>query len=148
MAMSATNAEVVMHAASWGSEIRFEITDKAGDKVCEGGPYKSRSQNVVTDCNVSGSGLTLRCIDTYGDGWHGGFLTISGEKYCEDFRRGHLKVVEIPEKLSFDYSSTGGFAAVDRTPNGGVNTADLIRGGGDHGEHTNTLSDKTKYAPK
>ena len=44
---------------------------------------------------------------------------------------------------TFDYSSTGGHAAVQSVPLAGVNTAELIRGGGDHGGHTNTLNDKT-----
>ena len=136
-----------MTTKSWGNEIRFEIVDSSGDKVCQGGPFPSRKNDIVTDCEIQGSGMTLKCIDTFGDGWHGGFITIGGEKFCEDFKRGHLKVVEIPQKLTYDYMSTGGFNGMNRLPSSPPATADLIRGGGDHGEHTNTLNDKTKYAP-
>ena len=31
-------------------------------------------------CNI-----TLRCVDSFGDGWHGGFITINGVNYCDDF---------------------------------------------------------------
>ena len=27
----------------------------------------------------------ITCLDAYGDGWHGGYLEINGEKYCENF---------------------------------------------------------------
>ena len=29
------------------------------------------------------------CQDSYGDGWHGGYLEIDGKKYCEEFKKGH-----------------------------------------------------------
>ena len=32
----------------------------------------------------------LRCIDSYGDGWHGGYITILGTKYCTGFSSGKL----------------------------------------------------------
>ena len=28
------------------------------------------------------------CKDTYGDGWHGGYLEINGIQYCDDFLSG------------------------------------------------------------
>jgi len=27
-------------------------------------------------------------MDTYGDGWHGGYITINGNRYCDDFKSG------------------------------------------------------------
>ena len=95
LAMTA-QAEVTMTTKSWGSEIRYEIYDNSGSKICEGGPFPNYKNDIHTSCEVQGSGMQLKCIDTYGDGWHGGFITIGGEKFCEDFRRGHLKVVDIP----------------------------------------------------
>lgn len=34
---------------------------------------------------TSGVTYTLVCIDSYGDGWHGGYVKIDGVKYCETF---------------------------------------------------------------
>ena len=146
MAMAAVSAEVKVHTEAFGSEVRFNIHNAAGEEVCQGGyspRYKSRSEN-LTDCNVQGSGNTILCTDTYGDGWHGGYVLIKGHKFCEEFRSGRTKVEQITIPMeTFDYSSTGGHAAVQSLPLAAPYTAELIRGGGDHGEHTNTLNDKT-----
>ena len=32
--------------------------------------------------------FSIYCVDAYGDGWHGGYLEINGEKYCDDFDSG------------------------------------------------------------
>ena len=59
-----------------------------GTAVCQGGPY---ADNVVrsTECCVVGN-YTLRCIDTYGDGWHGGQISVNGVEYCHNFTTGAL----------------------------------------------------------
>ena len=31
---------------------------------------------------------TLTCKDSYGDGWHGGFIKINGKTFCKNFRAG------------------------------------------------------------
>ena len=31
---------------------------------------------------------TLTCKDSYGDGWHGGFIKINGKTFCKKFRAG------------------------------------------------------------
>ena len=42
-------------------------------------------------CCLSPGDHTLKCKDSYGDGWHGGFIEIGGERYCEDFTSGKEK---------------------------------------------------------
>ena len=34
-------------------------------------------------------------MDSYGDGWHGGYLEINGQKYCEDFTTGSEKQADL-----------------------------------------------------
>ena len=46
-------------------------------------------------CCASAGDHTLSCKDSYGDGWHGGFLEIGGKRYCEDFRSGYVKTTTI-----------------------------------------------------
>ena len=91
MMAAAVSAEVHVYTKSYGNEVTFEIVDKQGDMVCSGGPYPSNN-DIVTGCAIQGSGNTLRCIDKWGDGWHGGYILIGGKKYCENFRSGHLQV--------------------------------------------------------
>ena len=31
----------------------------------------------------------LKCIDSFGDGWHHSFITVNGVNYCEDFLDGY-----------------------------------------------------------
>ena len=31
----------------------------------------------------------ITCTDAFGDGWHGGYLEIDEEKYCDDFSKGN-----------------------------------------------------------
>ena len=38
---------------------------------------------------------TLTCKDSYGDGWHGGYLEIGGKKYCKDFTAGREKTAKV-----------------------------------------------------
>jgi len=38
---------------------------------------------------------TLNCIDSFGDGWHGGYLTIDGTNYCTGFTSGKLQTATI-----------------------------------------------------
>ena len=40
----------------------------------------------------------ITCNDAYGDGWHGGYLEINGEKYCANFERGHKMFDILPNK--------------------------------------------------
>ena len=33
----------------------------------------------------------MQCIDSYGDGWHGGYIEVLGNKYCAGFTSGKSK---------------------------------------------------------
>ena len=37
----------------------------------------------------------LKCKDSYGDGWNGGFIKIQGTKYCKNFNSGTEKAVNV-----------------------------------------------------
>ena len=52
--------------------------------------YASR-QTYTTKCCLAKGEHTLTCKDSYGDGWHGGYLEIQGNKYCKDFKSGSEK---------------------------------------------------------
>ena len=56
--------------------------------------YASNEQYTESCCLAPGE-YTLSCQDSYGDGWHGGFLEIQGNKYCEDFGTGKLATHQV-----------------------------------------------------
>ena len=38
----------------------------------------------------------MTCTDSYGDGWHGGYLEISGNQYCSQFSTGTEWIESMP----------------------------------------------------
>ena len=108
---SVTEANVSITTVYWASEVKFEILDDAGKVVCSGGPYPDNGKTYPIDGCTLPQKITIKCIDTCGDGWHGGYIQIGEKKYCEDFRTGLLKVVPLELGFStYDHSSTGGFS--------------------------------------
>ena len=59
--------------------------------------YASR-QTYTTKCCLAKGEHNLTCKDSYGDGWHDGYLEINGKKYCGDFSWGK----EFLDELSAD----------------------------------------------
>ena len=43
----------------------------------------------TTSCCLTAGNYTLKCMDSGGDGWSGGFITVQGKKYCEHFDTGN-----------------------------------------------------------
>lgn len=58
---------------------------------CSGTGYTSDSETIVHDCCPAYGSHTLKCKDSYGDGWHGGYIFIDGKRYCDDFSTGSLQ---------------------------------------------------------
>ena len=58
---------------------------------------RSYGNNQLYDqkCCMSNGEYVLTCKDSYKDGWHGGFIEIEGNIYCENFRSGHQKKVTV-----------------------------------------------------
>ena len=66
---------------AWGQEISWTFGSCAGAAQ---GSYADNQEYPERCCLTPGE-YTLTCKDSYGDGWHGGFIEIQGNKYCEDF---------------------------------------------------------------
>jgi len=70
---------VVMTTRSWGYEASWRILGTS----CSGKGYSSHDTRSATCCMPNSHGsFTLKCMDSYGDGWNGGYLTIGGKMYC------------------------------------------------------------------
>ena len=57
-------------------------------------PHVSHTTAEATCCLTPGN-YTLECKDTFGDGWHGGYVTIEGAKFCEGFNKGKVEYHDI-----------------------------------------------------
>ena len=57
---------------------------------------------VTEQCCQPAGQYELVCKCSYGDGWHGGYLEINGQRYCEEFKDGKEKkeTATIPERKS------------------------------------------------
>ena len=71
-----------------------EITWKISETCFSDRTYFSYSEYSQT-CNLTPGEYTLRCMDSYGDGWDGAVFEINGKKYCESFTSGRSMIVSI-----------------------------------------------------
>ena len=86
---------VKLTTKTWANEISWSIGTCSSDQV-----YKNQKEYVKECCVLSGD-YTLKCKDSYGDGWHGGSIEIYGKSYCDDFKSGReatatLKITSSP----------------------------------------------------
>ena len=58
-----------------------------------------------SECCLPPGEYTLKCLDSYGNGWHGGYITINGINYCGNFISGDIETHEV---LISEYQETGG----------------------------------------
>ena len=81
--------DVQIRTEDWGDENSYSIG------TCDAKQeYWDSSQYSEECCLVPGT-YTMDCKDSYGDGWHGGYLKIHGVKYCDDFKDGHEQTVTV-----------------------------------------------------
>ena len=70
----ATQVSITVDGGSWQAEVTWEIVDANGEILVSGGsPYSNDGICLPDGC------LTLNMYDSFGDGWNGDVLTISGD---------------------------------------------------------------------
>ena len=62
---------------------------------CTSNRSYGNNQVYEQNCCMSNGNYSLTCKDSYKDGWHGGYIEIEGNRYCESFRSGHEKKVMV-----------------------------------------------------
>ena len=77
-----------------GARRRYRKCTKTRSKHHDAAGYQA-DQVYSEECCLDAGKYTLTCDDTYKDGWHGGFITIQGKQYCEDFTDGHQQAQDI-----------------------------------------------------
>ena len=88
------SVQVTLETRRWGNEVSWELLEGSTDLVkCRSNPVGSYGWHNTyvhpEKCNLcSDTEYKIHCKDSFGDGWHGGFLTIDGQIYCDDFCTG------------------------------------------------------------
>ena len=83
--------KVALTTKIWAREITWSLGTCTSSKA---GTYKN-NKIYTKNCFLASGTYDLKCQDTYGDGWNGGFVTIKGKKYCDKFESGKLKVEKV-----------------------------------------------------
>jgi len=105
---------VTITTKNWGHENSWTLGTCASDVL----GYQEDQVKTEKCCLAAGK-HTLTCEDTYKDGWHGGFIAIQGEEYCEDFTNGHEQKQDI-DIISSVCENIAGDSTCDRyKANGG-----------------------------
>ena len=73
---------------AWATEVSWTIKGTSGS--CSGGNYTNNIIYTIEDCIMGDGTYTLSCMDSFGDGWHGGSLKINEVVYCDKFLQGSL----------------------------------------------------------
>merc|ERR1719329_2052497 len=82
----------------------FKFVDGTGNVICQHGDvtgFRSKRRSTFScPCPVH-EDVSILCKDSYGDGWHGGFLQVSvnggpAMRFCADFRSGKSQVETLP----------------------------------------------------
>ena len=82
---------------AWGIENSWKFGSCSGP--AQGSTYSSRKTYNVQCCQPVGT-YELDCKDSYGDGWHGGWIKIgsSKTKICKNFRDGSNQSQQVEHK--------------------------------------------------
>jgi hypothetical protein len=86
---------------AWGSEVSVLVDGNVEPFGFTQGSMGSNQEYTSTACLALGQ-HTLTLVDSYGDGWHGGYVTIGDTRYGEDFTSGYqtaftFNVIETPD---------------------------------------------------
>lgn len=74
---------------SYGREISWTLGSCQSDVT-----YGNYAEYTEQCCLTTGS-HTLRCKDSKRNGWHGGYIAVDGQMYCDSFRRGSVQTSQI-----------------------------------------------------
>ena len=74
---------------NYGNEISWNLGSCQGN-----GGYGNYAEYIEQCCLPTGS-YTLQCKDSANNGWHGGYIEVDGQKYCDNFLGGNVETSQI-----------------------------------------------------
>merc|ERR1719419_266138 len=81
-------ADITVVTQAWGYENSWTFGSCSSSQT-----YGSYQEYTEECCQPAGS-YDLTCTCSYGDGWHGGYIQIGNDIYCDDFTAGYENVVD------------------------------------------------------
>ena len=88
--------DVTTKTEQWGHENSWTIGCHDGScRECvsipeKTGGYENHAEYTQECCLPEDQeSFLITCTDAFGDGWHGGYLEIDEEKYCDSFSKGN-----------------------------------------------------------
>ena len=85
---------------TWGEEISWSFGSCSSTQT-----YANNKEYDIKCCQPPGK-YDFKCIDSYGDGWHGGYIRVPGTStinLCQDFTTGRSKTVTNVEHWLFSW---------------------------------------------
>ena len=83
---------VTTKTKAWAHEVKWSIKgEKTSELSCPNDIEFDNNNEYQQICCLPTleNKFTISCKDTYGDGWHMGYLEIEGNRYCDKFTHGH-----------------------------------------------------------
>merc|ERR1739845_314646 len=81
--------EVKLSTAKYGHEISWNLGS------CKNNRKYDDDAKYTQQCCLGPGSYSLRCKDSYGDGWNGAYIEVDGKKYCESFTAGREETSQI-----------------------------------------------------
>ena len=81
--------DVQINTRKYGDEISWSL----GKGKCSSSQEYGDNKVYTEQCCLSPDDYELSCDDSFGDGWHGGFIQMQEKKYCEESFKFNLKKI-------------------------------------------------------
>ena len=88
--------QIKLITLSYGSEISWTLG------TCSSDTTYIDNQEYLQQCCLSPGNYSLQCIDSYGDGWNGGYIEVDSTRHCQNFSSGALMTVDVNWKIGTD----------------------------------------------
>ena len=90
--------DVKLTTVRFGSEISWNLKPSITaikEPSCQSNGGYGNNAEYTEQCCLAPGNYNLECKDSYGDGWHGGYIEVNGERYCESFSTGSEETSQI-----------------------------------------------------
>lgn len=90
--------KIQLHTGLWGHESSGHVSGVDVGEKCHFSGSGNRNDirgNGEFECCLPSGQYTVQCTDSWGDGWHGGYVMVNGQEICKTFTSGRSKTETI-----------------------------------------------------